>query len=287
MKRRGGILWLSTAFILAVLAALLTLRFLSDAVPSSAPGSDDVVTAPVVVARNDVPMRTLLTDDVVVIRQVPPELMPVGAATMLEQVLGKINMSDLVMGEVVLTRRLADPAKKGVNILFTMSEDKIVIALPGDDLMSRAGLLRPGDKVDILYSLEMEAASGNGLVTFEALQNQEITAIVLPGSATEAVGGLGGIGGMVGSADVAESMGGEGGVNEVAGRVILLAVDPQDALVLKYLKDAGGILDFALRVPTNEQFMRTEPVTEDYLADRYRIEVSIEPLGIELGSVGE
>jgi len=247
MKRRGGILWLSTAFILAVLAALLTMRFLNDAVPSSAPGSDDVVTAPVVVARNDVPMRTLLSDDVVVIRQVPPELVPVGAATMLEQVLGKINMSDLVMGEVVLTRRLADPAKKGVDILFTMSEDKIVIALPGNDLMSRAGLLRPGDKVDILYSLEMEAASGNGLVTFEALQNQEITAIVLPGLAAEAVGGLGGMGG---SADVAEDM---GGGSEVAGKVILLAVDPQDALVLKYLKDAGGILDFALRVPTSEQ----------------------------------
>ena len=269
---------------MAVLAALLTMRFLSDAVPSSAPGSDDVVTAPVVVARNDVPMRTLLADDVVVIRQMPPELVPVGAATMLEQVLGKINMSDLVMGEVVLTRRLADPAKKGVDILFTMSEDKIVIALPGNDLMSRAGLLRPGDKVDILYSLEMEAASGDGLVTFEALQNQEITAIVLPGLAAEAVGGLGG---MVGSADAAESTGGEGGVNEVAGKVILLAVDPQDALVLKHLKDAGGILDFALRVPTNEQFMRTEPVTEDYLIDRYQIETSIEPLGIELGSVGE
>jgi pilus assembly protein CpaB len=280
MKRRGGILWLSTAFILAVLAALLTLRFLNDAVPSGAPG-DDVVTEPVVVARSDVPMRTLLSDDVVVIRQVPPELVPVGAATMLDQVLGKINMSDLVMGEVVLTRRLADPAKKGVDILFTMSEDKIVIALPGDDLMSRAGLLRPGDKVDILYSLEMGEASGNALVTFEALQNQEITAIVLPGLPTEAIGGLGG---MVGSTDVEGDM---GGGSEVAGKVILLAVDPQDALMLKYLKDAGGILDFALRVPTNEQFMRTEPVTEDYLADRYRIETSIEPLGIELGSVGE
>jgi len=269
---------------LAVLAALLTLRFLNDAVPSSVPGSGEVVTEAVVVARNDVPMRTLLSDDAVVIRQVPPELVPVGAATMLDQVLGKINMSDLVMGEVVLTRRLADPAKKGVDVLFTMSEDKIVIALPGDDLMSRTGLLRPGDKVDILYSLEMGETSGNGLVTFEAIQNQEITAIVLPGSATEAVGGLGGIGGMGGSADVE---GGMGGASEVAGKVILLAVDPQDALVLKHLKDAGGILDFALRVPTNEQFMRTEPVTEDYLADRYRIEMSIEPLGIELGSVGE
>ena len=280
MKRRSGIIWLTTGVILAILEALLTLRFLSDVASTSAGADHDAVTMPVVVARNDVPMRTLLTDDAVVIRQMPPALVPMGAASTLEQVRGRISKSRLVMGEIVLIERLADPAKKGLNILFTMPEDSIVIALPAKDLMSRTGLLKPGDKVDILYSLEMET-SGE-LVTFAALQNQEITAIVLPSLGAEAVEG---VGGMIGTTKVTGSMGGGGEAAEE--KAILLAVDPQDALLLKHLKDAEGIVDFALRVPTNEQFMRTEPVTEDYLADRYRIETSIEPLGIELGSVGE
>ena len=43
-----------------------------------------------------------------------------------------------------------------------------------------------------------------------------------------------------------------------------------DALVLKYLQDAGGVLSFALRAPTNQQLMETETVSKEYLADRYQ-----------------
>jgi len=269
MKQRRGILWLTTGVILAILAALLTLRFLSSVTPTSA-APDQAVTVPVVVARSDIPMRTLLTEDMVMIRQMPPELVPMGAATTLDQVVGKISKADLVTGEVVLVERLADPARKGENILFTMPEDKVVIALPAEDLMSQAGLLKPGDKVDILYSLEMEAPEAAGgvtvggkLVTFAALQNQEISAIVLPGFRSKAVEG-------------AEEVIGTELAGELDGKVILLAVDPQDALVLKHLKDAGGIVDFVLRAPTNEKLLRTQPVTEDFLTDRYQIEITIE-----------
>lgn len=270
MKRRKGLLWLTTGVVLAILAGVLTLRFLSSVALTSA-ASGETITVPVVVARNDVPMRTLLTNDAVMIRQMPPELVPMGAASTLDQVLGKISMTDLVAGEIVLVERLADPAKKGEDILFTMPEDKVVIALPAEDLMNKAGLLKPGDKVDILYSLEMEtsgAAAGvtmsSQLVTFAALQNQEITAIVLPGIKSKAAEG---VKSMAGS-DLAGELG-------LEGKAILLAVDPQDALVLKHLKDAGGIVDFVLRAPTNEKLLRTEPVTEDYLTDRYQIEMAI------------
>jgi hypothetical protein len=44
-------------------------------------------------------------------------------------------------------------------------------------------------------------------------------------------------------------------VNAVA---ILLAIDPQDALVLKHLKDAGGVFDIVLRAPN--QLFELEPV---------------------------
>jgi len=264
MKRRKGIVWLITGIILALFAGLLTFRLLSGMAPTSVV-ADQAVTVPVVVARTDVPMRTLLTDDMVEIQQMPPELVPAGAASTLDQVLGKISKTDLVAGEVLLIERLADPAKKGVDILFTMPEDKIVIALPADDLMSRTGLLRPGDKVDILCSLEIETSDeeqgimGTGkLVTFSALQNQEITGIVLTSIGAE-------------TAAMLETMTGGDVGTEGQEKIILLAVDPQDALLLKHLKDAGGIVDFALRAPTNEQFMRTEPVMQDYLIDRYQM----------------
>lgn len=265
MKRRSGILWLGTGVILAILAALLSFRLLSSVAPTSAAGPEDTVTVPVVVAREDVPVRTLLTEEDVIVRQMPPELVPLGAATTLDQVLGKISKSHLVMGEVLLVERMADPLRKGEDVLFTMPEDKLLIALPGDDLMSHTGLLQPGDKIDILYSWDaaggsMRTGSPQAPASISALQNLEVQAIIT----AQIDSGTGTV--MTGIGQIGLSM-------ESGESAILVAVDPQDALVLKYLRDVGGILDFALRAPTNDQFMDTEAVTREYLSDRYQIPV--------------
>ena len=53
---------------------------------------------------------------------------------------------------------------------------------------------------------------------------------------------------------------------------LLLALDPQDALVLKHLKDTDAIFDFVLRSPTSNILFELEPVTSDYLIDLYGLE---------------
>ena len=53
------------------------------------------------------------------------------------------------------------------------------------------------------------------------------------------------------------------------GRTVLLLLKPQDALVLKYAMDAGGVIDMALRAPDAEQEYDVEPVDVDYLINRY------------------
>jgi pilus assembly protein CpaB len=54
----------------------------------------------------------------------------------------------------------------------------------------------------------------------------------------------------------------------------LLALSPQDALVLKHLKDSGAVIDIVLRAPTSNQNFELDPVMPDYLIDRYRLEVT-------------
>jgi pilus assembly protein CpaB len=269
-KKRSGVLWMGAGVILAILAALLTVRILGDVAPVGAASAQGGETAPVVVAHRDVSLRTVLSAEDVALRQMPVDLVPVGAATTLDQVLGKVSKSDLVLGEVVLSDRLADPSLKGQDVTFTMPEDKILIALPANDQMSGTGLLQPGVKVDILYSLDVQGSStsetaSGALATLSALQNQEIQAVVVDNAGADAEAALGAVS-QTGSMSQAEP-------------TILLAVDPQDALLLKYLRDAGGIMDYALRAPTNQQLLRTEAVTERYVTDRYEIDV-------ESGSAG-
>ena len=62
--------------------------------------------------------------------------------------------------------------------------------------------------------------------------------------------------------------GGQEGSNIQA---LLMTVDPQDALQLKFAKDAGGIVDIVLRAPGVEGPFDTEPVDVDYMINRYRI----------------
>jgi pilus assembly protein CpaB len=51
----------------------------------------------------------------------------------------------------------------------------------------------------------------------------------------------------------------------------MLALAPQDALVLKHLKDTGAIFDLVLRAPTSTELFDLTPVTSQYISERYQL----------------
>jgi hypothetical protein len=54
----------------------------------------------------------------------------------------------------------------------------------------------------------------------------------------------------------------------------LLALNPQDALILKYLKDNGAIFDLVLRAPTSQDQFSLKPVSEEFIAEYYGLELN-------------
>jgi hypothetical protein len=50
-------------------------------------------------------------------------------------------------------------------------------------------------------------------------------------------------------------------------------MNPQDALVLKHLMDTGAQVDLVLRSPNATQIFDLDPVFDEYLIDRYQLEV--------------
>ena len=60
------------------------------------------------------------------------------------------------------------------------------------------------------------------------------------------------------------------GRNALAGSVITFAVDHQDALVLKALKDSERVkMELVLRAAGDENVAKTDPVTLSTIVDRY------------------
>jgi Flp pilus assembly protein CpaB len=182
-----------------------------------------------------------------------------------------LTLADLVMGEALLASRLLDPNIQTANgrLALFMVEDEVLMALPAQDLMSTISVLKPGDRVDVLFSLPMptqrtEGAESGGdeeQSTFALLQNIAIAAMV---------------GGQTGQEAIAAIPGQEAAAQPAAPpRALLLTLPPQDALVLKYMIDAGGTLDLVLRAPGVERPFDIDPVDLDYLIDRYDLPIQV------------
>ena len=52
--------------------------------------------------------------------------------------------------------------------------------------------------------------------------------------------------------------------SDVEPEAFLLALDPQDALVLKHIIDSGGVIDIVLRAPTATVRFELSPVMADH-----------------------
>ena len=266
MGRLRGCLWLTAGLVVALLAGVVAFVTLTRATASrQAPEGTQGTTGPtvsVVVAARAVAVRAALGADDLATKELPVEAAPEGAVADLEDALGKITLVDLYPGEVLLAQRLIDPNEitGDGRYALVIAEDQVLMAFPAEDLMSTARVLKPGDRVDLLFSLDLPtgraalAASGPAgqavdqeseeQFTFSLLQNVAIAAVVTAPGQNAAEG---------------------------APQALLLTISPQDALVLKYVQDAGGVVDIVLRAPGVERPFEVDPVDVDYVLNRFQI----------------
>jgi Flp pilus assembly protein CpaB len=269
LRGRRGVIWILAGALMAILAGVAAMLALRAAISSvQVPEPEAPLTRSVVVASRFVERRSTLTAADVEIKGLPQDSIRSGAIVKEEDAIGRITLTQLNQGELILAQNLLEVSAEGgpeagePSLAEALEEDEVAVSLRATDLMSRFGLLQPGDKVDLLFSVNVigktyqEEVPRGGLVALNALQNLEILQIVTKTTPQQ---------------EGAE----EGAVQEE--RLIVFIADPQQAVILKYLKDSGAVIDFALRSPTSEQLFDVETVTINYLAQRYQI-VPPEPL---------
>lgn len=263
MKSSGLIWWLG-ALIFAGLAGMLSFGLLKQNVPAT---GKNLNLQPVVVAVVDIPFRRSVSEAEVTIRELPIETIPEGAATTLDQVVGKMSTVDVFANQPMLVQQMTTPDVVTQQVALSVPKGKIVMAVPTGSKLISNRLIRPGDKIDMLatFELEVKREQGGGPMpeSVGLLQNLEVHAIILPVATVD---------------ESAEAIQGntEGGVFRTAdkeGQSVLLAIDPQDALTIRHILDVGGELDLALRAPGDETVTGLEPVDQFYLAERYKIEL--------------
>ena len=241
----------------------------------------------VVVATHNIPLGNALKSEDLRTIEMSIELIPSDAIRNIETAVGRFSKVDLVSGEIVMNHHLADPTNVSHDVGFIIDNAQVLMAFPASDLMSSLSIIQRGDLVDIFVTMEEEVrvvppegeesvvtADGEEeptelrLLTYDAMQRVDVTALVVD-IITENQG----------NTSLPLNTGGEPSPeptpkpSEIKVKAYLLALLPQDALVLKYLKDAGATFDMVLRAPTSNQLFDVSPVTSDYLIDRFELEV--------------
>ena len=256
---------------------LLIQRFQASQEPVNA--EEQTVKTTVVVLTRDLLLGYRIETGDVELASVPIEIAPRDAITTLEEAIGKIVKTDLIQGEMVLSHNLADPTNNNNDLSFILADDHVLLAFPADDLLTRQNMVKRGDIIDIYASIDLAVNPIDGAevteegaepetdtFTMDAMQRVGVTALVL-----EVIDD-----GSFNNTDENLLLGSNGQTMNASDyyiNAILLALNPQDALVLKHLKDTGAIFDIVLRSPTSEVQFDLTPVTEQYIIEYYGLEI--------------
>lgn len=272
-RRRTGFMLMGAGVVLALLAGVFVLVTMGEAEALREAQPKHWV----VVAAVDIPDRSVIDPEQVMIIRVPENAVPPGASfflpepgapddvvdggkeAALKKVIKQFTPTRIFKSEVINLQRLGQEAAK-TSPSFEIPSGKIWYHFPAsqNQLITSLDLVRPGDFIDIYYTT-MEGPSGptqppgsaledlRRLYTRRILQNLKVLNVgVFP----------------------------RGTTTPATGRVITLEVTPDEALLLKWLKDAAnitGTMEWIVRSPRDTQPL--PPVTVNF--DRVSQETGI------------
>lgn len=190
---------------------------------------DDLV--PVVKAVTDIPQDSLIASEQVRVEQVPAQFAHPGAVQNRNQVVGKVATSDIIAGELVLAGKVLTDKGRSERLSYSIPGGKRAISIPIDQVSGVSDLIKPGDKVDVIGTVDAPVGEQNITATVIFLQDIEVLA----------VGKM-----MTGVKSTVEGKGKE----PIESRTLTLAVTPEQARPLVLVSEKGSIR-LALRSPVD------------------------------------
>lgn len=197
-------------------------------------------TVSVIVANVDIPVRTVITGEIVVHRSFPADLVPAGALTRDIDAIGLTTIAPISRGQTIVAGQLSSAeGKSGASV--TIEKGTVLVAFPTTDPLTTAGLVNVGDRVDILASV-IQGTGADAKVSQTTIQSLEVIDVLTP------------------TKDQPQRA-----------TSLVFAVDHQVALVLKYLRDSQATIDLAIRSRAETELVKTTSVDLQYLTTTYGI----------------
>ncbi len=255
MRRGGRIL-----IVLGVVLGLITFASALVIVPQLSAAGPVTKTTKVVVAQQNIPERSPIPRAALTVVDWPEDDVPAGAYTDPDLASkDKLSKTPIAIGQVVVDSMVIDKKNEekrlgtGSDASFIVPPGKYAVAFPLSQLSGVASALKDGDTVDLLVSYPIVPAPGQ---TQLGTTSRQITQLTMQDVQVLRVGPWN------------QPAAGDSEQPKDAAIVTFL-VNPQDALVLKFLRETAAEVQLALRAAGDHQVYKTEAVVMDYVDQRF------------------
>lgn len=222
-----------TAAIFALLTALAVFGF-----TKKIENNSKISYTQIVVAAEKIPARTVVTTEMLTLKEIPAEAVHPYAIYNIEDAVGRLTDSKIEVGEYVLASKLHKQGDKSSGLKYFVPEGKRAITIQVDSVSGVGGFILPGDRIDIMASMLLKKAGSSEQTPPTSLmlvQNLEVLAC---------------------GTNIKENSDGTSSTYSN----ITLAVTPDDALLI-YLADINGSLRLLLRSPIDDKIENLNPKT--------------------------
>lgn len=130
----------------------------------------------VVVAKVDIPPKTLITTEMVQEKTIAPGGVQPGAIVDLKNAIGHMTMERIMAGEQIIDRRILLDAKS-VGFTGAIPKDRRAVTVSATEVIGVSGMIKPGDSVDVLVTFDRKDDDIGMHATNIILQNLLVLAI--------------------------------------------------------------------------------------------------------------
>lgn len=186
---------------------------------------------------------TVISAQDYVLKDFPLDLVPVMAISDTAGLESRVLVQTVGQGETFRNSQFLGGT--GAAISQQLKQGHVLFAFPIVDLLSQSDLIQDGDHLDLLLTLEQTGAEGDevGRITAITLQNIEVFRVLRPPATEED--------------------------KQPKATALLFSMRPEDAVMVKFVKDAGGTIDFTLRSPTDQANFQVPAIDDAELLRRY------------------
>ena len=157
MKRYRPLAFFGVALLLGLVTSFLVFSWLQDE-------KNRLMAAPIPLSKNiqvlvsnaDLSWGTKLTSEMMQLQEFPPGAVPEGHFTSLEAIKDRVLLIDLKRSELLLESKLAPVGTANGGVAAVTDINKRAMSVKVDDVIGVAGFIKPGDRVDVMVTIEPE-----------------------------------------------------------------------------------------------------------------------------------